>query len=158
MGTFQVNSIGRVRANEEGFFIELEPRYIPALQALEGFSHLQVLWWFSDCDRPQMREILQAPQPYKKAPAVMGIFATRAPVRPNPLALTAVEVLEIDHEAGRIRIAWTDAHDGSPVLDLKPYTPSLDRVDAPSVPAWCAHWPRSVEASGEFDWQNEFCF
>ena len=88
----------------------------------------------------------------------MGIFATRSPARPNPIALTAVEVIQIDYENGIIRIAYTDANDGTPVLDLKPYTPSIDRVESPDVPDWCAHWPKNVEESGDFDWENEFNF
>ena len=75
----------------------------------------------------------------------MGIFATRSPIRPNPIALTAVEKLHIDYEKGVVQIAYIDANDGSPVLDIKPYTPSLDRIEAPEVPAWCAHWPKSLE-------------
>jgi len=67
-------------------------------------------------------------------------------------------VLGIDYEKGRIQIPYIDANDGSPVLDIKPYTPSLDRVEDPGVPAWCRHWPRSLEQSGSFDWENEFNF
>ena len=88
----------------------------------------------------------------------MGIFATRSPQRPNPIALSVAEILYIDHEAGVIYIAYADARQGSPVLDLKPYTPSLDRVEHPQVPDWCGHWPRSLEESGDFDWENEFNF
>ena len=88
----------------------------------------------------------------------MGIFATRSPIRPNPIALTAVEILYIDYDKGVIQIAYIDANDGSPVLDIKPYTPSLDRIEAPEVPAWCAHWPKSLEASGSFAWEEEFNF
>ena len=88
----------------------------------------------------------------------MGIFATRSPIRPNPIALTAVEILHIDYEKGVIQIAYIDANDGSPVLDIKPYTPSLDRIEAPEVPVWCAHWPKSLEVSGSFAWEKEFDF
>ena len=87
----------------------------------------------------------------------MGIFATRSPVRPNPIALT-VEIIDIDSENGRIHIAYIDANDGSPLLDLKPYTPSLDRVERPEVPGWCGHWPKSLEESADFAWENEFNF
>ncbi len=158
MTTFEVHPIGTIHNDGQAPYIELEPRYAPALRALEGFSHVNVLWWFSGCDFPGARAVLEAPQPYKKAPEVMGIFATRAPMRPNPLALTAVEVLAVEAAAGIVRIAYIDADDGTPVLDLKPYTPSLDRVEAPSVPAWCAHWPKSLEASADFAWEAEFNF
>jgi len=158
MQNYQVTPIGKVNIKEEGMFIELEPKYIPALQALDGFSHLSVIWWFSDFDNVKMRNILETPQPYKNAPAVMGIFATRSPVRPNPIALTTAQVINIDHEKGVIRIAYFDAKDGTPVLDIKPYTPSNDRVENPGVPEWCRHWPMSLEQSGNFDWENEFNF
>ncbi|SHN88609.1 SAM-dependent methyltransferase [Desulfitobacterium chlororespirans] len=156
MQNFKVKPIGKISVNEDGMFIKLEQEYIPALQALNGFSHLNVLWWLSDFDNEEMRNILIAEQPYKKAPAIMGIFATRSPFRPNPIALTAVQIITIDYEDGVIQIGYIDANDNSPVLDIKPYTPSLDRVETPDVPEWCCHWPKSLEESGNFDWENEF--
>ncbi|HNU79627.1 MAG TPA: SAM-dependent methyltransferase [Bacillota bacterium] len=158
MENYQVSSIGRININGGGMFIELEAEYITALQALDGFSHINVIWWFSDFDNKEARETLETQQPYKKAPAVMGIFATRSPIRPNPIALSAAEVIHIDYEKGIIQIAYIDANDGTPVLDIKPYTPSLDRVEAPGVPEWCSHWPKSLEESGNFNWENEFNF
>jgi tRNA-Thr(GGU) m(6)t(6)A37 methyltransferase TsaA len=158
MKGLQVYPIGKISVNKSGMFVELEPKYIPALQALDGFSHLCIIWWFSDSDHAEMRNILETPQPYKKAPDVMGIFATRSPVRPNPLALTTAQIIHIDHKKGIIQVAYIDANDGTPVLDLKPYTPSLDRVETPSVPEWCRRWPISLEQSGSFDWENEFNF
>lgn len=158
MKNFQVNPIGKFKVNEKGMFIELEPKYIPAMQALDGFSHLSVIWWFSDFDNEKARNILEAPQPYKAGPDVMGVFATRSPVRPNPIALTAVQVIQLDYQNGVIQIAWTDANDGTPVIDIKPYTPSSDRIETPGVPEWCSHWPNSLEESEVFDWENEFNF
>ena len=158
MQNFQVNPIGKINVNKKGMFIELEPEYIPALQALDGFSHLSVIWWFSDFDSEEARNILEVPQPYKNGPEVMGIFATRSPVRPNPIALTAVQVIQIDHEKGIIQIAWIDANDGTPIIDIKPYTPSSDRIETPGVPEWCSHWPKSLEQSENFNWENEFNF
>lgn len=55
-------------------------------------------------------------------------------------------------------LAHIDAEAGTPVLDIKPYTPSLGRVEKPSVPSWCADWPASVEESGRFDWSSVFNF
>jgi tRNA-Thr(GGU) m(6)t(6)A37 methyltransferase TsaA len=156
MSNYQVKPIGKIRIGEGEILIELEPNYIPALQALDGFSHLSVIWWFSDFDNDEARNTIETLQPYKMAPAVMGIFATRSPVRPNPIALTAVQVIRIDYEKGIIQIAYIDANDGTPILDIKPYTPSLDRVETPGVPEWCSHWPKSLEESENFDWKNEF--
>ena len=158
MSNFSVQSIGKVCSNENGIFIEVDKKYIPALQALEGYSHINVLWWFSDCDNTESRSVLQAEQPYKGAPEVMGIFATRSPERPNPIALTTAELIRIDFEKGLIQVAFIDANDNTPILDIKPYTPSFDRVEIPGVPAWCSHWPKSTEESGCFNWGEVFNF
>ncbi|RGC44905.1 tRNA (N6-threonylcarbamoyladenosine(37)-N6)-methyltransferase TrmO [Absiella sp. AM29-15] len=158
MTTYKVNSIGVICNNEERVFIKLEPQFIPALKALEGFSHINVFWWFSDFDSEQFRSTLVTDQPYKNAPEQMGIFATRSPIRPNPIALTVVEVIKIDYQNGIIQIGYIDANDNTPLLDIKPYTPSLDRVEVPVVPEWCNHWPKSLEQSASFAWKNEFNF
>ena len=156
--TYQLNAIGKVKNDGKGTFLQLEPEYIPGLQALDGFSHINVLWRFSDCDNEADRHELQTPRPYKGAPEVMGVFATRSPARPNPIALTVSEVLRIDFAGGIIRVAFIDANDNTPVLDIKPYTPSFDRVEAPGVPAWSGGWPKSTEAAGRFDWGRVFGF
>ncbi|MDR2939264.1 MAG: tRNA (N6-threonylcarbamoyladenosine(37)-N6)-methyltransferase TrmO [Clostridiales bacterium] len=158
MQNFIVKPIGVVKNNDKGAFIEINSEYAPALQALEGFSHINVIWWFDDFDNKEARGILEVPQPYKKSPLVMGVFATRSPIRPNPIALTASQVLNIDYKTGVIEVAYIDANDGSPVLDIKPYTPSVDRIEMPGVPDFCSHWPKSLETSEGFDWENEFNF
>ena len=158
MERFTVVQIGTIRSDAEGMRIELKEGYLPALEGLVGFSHLQILWWFSESDTPEERERLQEESPYKNAPAVMGVFATRSPNRPNPLALSCAEVLSVNYQKGIIELAYVDALDGSPVLDLKPYTPSLDRVERPGVPSWCEDWPKSLEESGSFDWDSVFAF
>lgn len=102
--------------------------------------------------------MLETKQPYKGTPETMGIFATRSPIRPNPIALTAVEIIHIDYQKVVLQIAYIDANDNTLILDIKPYTPSFDKIENPSVPTWCQHWPISLEASGCFDWGHEFNF
>ncbi|MHC5375448.1 SAM-dependent methyltransferase [Enterococcus sp. LJL120] len=155
---FQVEAIGKIINRPDEMALHIDQKYLSGLQGLAGFSHLAVIWWFSDFDTEAARATLEVPQPYRNAPEVMGIFATRSPVRPNPLALTMVEVLDIDYEKGMIYIPYIDANDDSPLLDIKPYTPSADRIEEPKVPAWCQHWPQSYETSGDFDWEAEFLF
>lgn len=155
--SIELNPIGKVKVLEESLFsIEIAPQYRPGLLNLKSFSHINVLFWCHKCDRPEARTNLQMAKPYINAPEAVGIFATRSPVRPNPLGLTAVEVLDLDESNGLIKIAYIDADDETPVVDLKPYTPSLDRVRAIQTPEWCAHWPKWQEDSASFDWQNEF--
>jgi len=155
---FTVKQIGIICADDRGFRLELAPAYKTALMGLGGFSYINILWWFSGCDNRTARCILSEEKPYTKGPDTLGTFATRSPQRPNPIALSCAYVTYIDSENGVIGLAYIDADDQSPVLDIKPYTPSLDRVEQPEVPAWCKHWPINVETSGDFDWEAEFNF
>lgn len=158
MEQLQVKPIGTVIHRDGNIFIRLDREYAPALQGLEGFGHINVIWWFSEFDSEEARAVLETPKPYRLAPDVLGIFATRSPVRPNPVALSTAGVIRLDLENAEIQVDWIDAHDGSPVVDIKPYTPSADRVESPAVPDWCGHWPKSLETSEQFDWEGEFTF
>ncbi|WP_101910805.1 SAM-dependent methyltransferase [Marasmitruncus massiliensis] len=153
-----VRPIGKVQIDDEGMRLELYEAYLPALTNLDGFGYIQVLWWFSQCDHEDSRAKLLEKSPYKNAPELLGTFATRSPERPNPIALSCCQVTSIDTDKGIIWLAYIDAEEGTPVLDVKPYTPSLDRVEHPSVPEWCTKWPRAVEDSGTFDWSAVFNF
>jgi len=97
--------------------IELWPELEPGLLDIEGFSHLFVIWVF---DRAGEAELVGCP-PTDDRPH--GVFATRSPRRPNPIALTVVELL--GREGARLRVRGVDMLDGSPVLDLKPYLSSV---------------------------------
>ncbi len=155
----KVAPIGHVRAKEGNFYLELNKKYIPALTELNGFSHINVVWWAHLCDDEKSRQnTLEIKTPYKKAPEKVGIFATRSPLRPNPISITAVYALKIDKDKGIITIPYIDAEDGTPILDLKPYHPCVDRIREVSVPEWCNHWPKWLEDSAEFDWESEFTF
>ncbi len=153
---YKVFPIGHVRTGAEGFFLDLDQAYWPALRGLEGFSHLNVLWWCHLLDQAQYRQTVECEQPYKQSPARLGIFATRAPVRPNPIALTAVAIQHIEYDRGVIQVYYIDAENGTPILDLKPYHPVSDRVREVTVPAWCRHWPQWMEEAATFDWSAEF--
>lgn len=156
MNGFLLHSIGAVRAGPDGFSLEVDGPFRAALAGLEGFSYIQILWWFSRMDTGESRGLLAEASPYREGPDSLGVFATRSPRRPNPVALTCARVLAVGAGAGLVRIGFIDAEDGSPLIDIKPYTPSLDRVARPSVPAWCAAWPKSLEESEAFDWSSVF--
>ena len=158
MQTYSLMPIGTIRSDEHGMRLELLPTYACALDGLSGFSHLQVLWWFDGCDNPASRAKTAEPCPYKGAPETLGTFATRSPERPNPIALSCCRITQLDEQNGVLWLDYIDAEDGSPLLDLKPYTPSLDRIQHPDVPNWCANWPQSVEQSAAFDWGSVFHF
>ncbi len=114
--------------------------------------------------QPYTRALVGRSRRYQRAPErdhgpeTIGIFATRSPVRPNPIALSAVPVLGIDTAAGIIAVPYVDADDGTPVLDIKPYLPATERIRDVKVPAWSAHWPQWYEDNWGFDWAAEFTF
>lgn len=158
MEQFKLKSIGEIQVGNNGMSLVLNKEYIPALTNFKDFGYINVLWWFDKCDNSESRTKLTEKSPYKNAPETLGTFATRSPERPNPIALTCCYVTYLDHENGIIGLAYIDADNGTPVIDIKPYTPSLDRVENPSVPEWCTNWPRNVEESGDFDWSTVFNF
>jgi tRNA-Thr(GGU) m(6)t(6)A37 methyltransferase TsaA len=102
--------------------IEIDPPYRAGLQGLEKFSHAIVLYWMHQARRDL---IVQMPK-HRSEPR--GTFALRSPVRPNPIALSVVRILGIDAGAGTIEIDAIDCLDGTPLLDIKPYLPSIDAM------------------------------
>ena len=154
----ELKEIGKIKVEEGEMFLQINKEYVKGINGLEDFSHIDVLWWFDKCDNDKSRGVIEINKPYKKAPEKLGVFSTRSPERPNPIALSITEITHIDYDGGRIYITYIDAMNDSSILDIKPYTPSVDRVEKPSCPKWCSHWPMSYEESGEFDWENEFLF
>lgn len=154
----KLTEIGHAECGAGEYRIVLEEPYRSGLSGLEGFSHLEILWWFNGCDNAQDRSVLTVEKPYVKGPETIGTFATRSPERPNPIGVSVCEVTKIDYERGIVTLAYFDAFTGTPILDIKPYTPSADKVEAPTVPDWCSHWPKNYEQSGDFPWEKEFNF
>lgn len=158
MKDMHVFSIGNI-INKDGYVcIELDPAFASGLTGLEGYSHVQVLWWADGCDNDTDRHTLMEKKPYKSGPDEIGVFALRSPERPNPIAVSNVDIAFVDVSKGIVGLYYIDAQDGTPVLDLKPYTPSIDRIEHSTTPAWCRHWPKSYEESEGFDWDSEFNF
>ncbi len=97
--------------------IEVLPEFAAGLKDIEGFSHLFVMWFF---DRSEGFELVgTAPVDHREH----GVFATRSPRRPNPIALTVVELLR--REGAALHVRGVDMLDGTPVLDIKPYMSSI---------------------------------
>jgi tRNA-Thr(GGU) m(6)t(6)A37 methyltransferase TsaA len=145
---YEIFPVGHIRRNDGRTTLEILELYVPALKELDKFSHVQVFWWFSEFDDEMYRGITQSEHSPYDAP-VLGMFACRSPVRPNPIALTTAEILSIDPEAGVIEIVNIDAFDGTPVIDLKPYIPVCDRVENARVGEWAADWPQWLPEEGQ---------
>ncbi len=155
--SFEIHAIGQVVRNNGMTAIELERKYIPGLSKIEGFSHLQVIWWGHLTDQPGDRERLVVDNLFKKAPDKVGVFSTRSPARPNPILLSTIKADKIDTRRGIIYTPFIDAEEGTPVLDIKPYFP-MERVKNCKVPEWFAHWPEWAEDATDFDWKKEINF
>lgn len=158
MNRIEVYPIGRIRNQEDEVKIILDAGYREGLKGLQGHSHVQVLWWADGCDNEEDRRVLTEKKTYRKGPDEIGFFALRSPERPNPIMVSNSGIAYVDEENGVVGLYYIDANDHTAVLDLKPYTPSIDRVEFSSSPEWCAHWPGSYEESGSFDWEAEFNF
>ena len=119
---------------DAGAVLELVPSFnrLQALEGLEGFSHIWIVFVFH-------QNLNQAPKTTVRPPRLggnrrMGVFATRSGFRPNPIGLSAVELVGIRCEAQKIRldIKGVDLLDETPVLDIKPYLPYADSIDSAS--------------------------
>ncbi|RCX18348.1 tRNA-Thr(GGU) m(6)t(6)A37 methyltransferase TsaA [Anaerobacterium chartisolvens] len=139
--TYEIHPIGFVRKSEDevgggsGAYLEILEYYRDALKELNKFSHVIVLWWAEDFYGNDIRNTLRTRPPYAEG-NIVGVFATRAPYRPNPIAMTTCEILSIDEEKGIIQLKNIDSFDGTSVIDLKAYVPICDRVEEVDVPEW----------------------
>lgn len=112
----------------EGLVVfEPEFRNPDALRGLEGFSHIWLIWQFSE--NPQTGFSPTVRPPRLGGNTRMGVFATRSPFRPNGLGLSCVELAGIEEREGLgtvLRVRGADLKDGTPVFDVKPYVPYAD--------------------------------
>ena len=118
---------GLVDALRATVVFEPEFRNADALRGLEGFSHLWLIWEFSEARRDGWSPTVRPPR--LGGNTRMGVFATRSPFRPNPLGLSCVRLEGIRHDAALgavLDVSGADLMDGTPIYDIKPYLPYAD--------------------------------
>ena len=118
---------GLVEELEAAVVFEPEYRNEAALRGLEGFSHLWLIWEFSQAKRESWSPTVRPPR--LGGNRRLGVFATRSPFRPNPIGLSCVRLLGVDlhtPDGPVIRVAGADLMDGTPIYDVKPYLPYAD--------------------------------
>jgi tRNA-Thr(GGU) m(6)t(6)A37 methyltransferase TsaA len=127
-----------IRPGEHVIWEEIDSRIVlgeewaDGLEGLEQFSHIVVIFWL---DRPSNTATpLKVHPEGKQEMPLVGLFATRTPLRPNPLAVTSVDLLGV--EGHTLLVRGLDAFDGTPVLDIKPYLIRGDCKPNASVPGW----------------------
>jgi tRNA-Thr(GGU) m(6)t(6)A37 methyltransferase TsaA len=126
-------SLGVVRREGQRTFLVLDQKYAPGLVSLDDFSHVMVFYWCDRNDTPEKRAFLQGYRRNKANP-LTGVFATRSPVRPNPIAITTCKIIQI--QGNIVEIERIDAFENSPVIDLKPYIPRNDSFPGAKIPVW----------------------
>jgi tRNA-Thr(GGU) m(6)t(6)A37 methyltransferase TsaA len=113
--------------------IEMEPRFAAGLVGLDQFSHVLVVFYMHlDPDR-EPASLQRRPRGRSDMP-LLGVFAQRGRMRPNPIGVTTAEIVRL--ERGVLTVRGLDAVEGTPVLDLKPYVPVFDRRGNARVPEW----------------------
>ena len=118
---------GLVKALRSTIVFEPAFRNPDALRGIEGFSHLWIIWQFSEAVRQEWTPTVRPPR--LGGNTRMGVFATRSPFRPNNLGLSSVQVLGVEQTPDQgtvIHVAGADLMDGTPIFDIKPYIPYSD--------------------------------
>lgn len=140
MNDITLNPIGTVKNNETkprfGSFADgiseiiVDEKFTEALNGIEDYSHVIIVYWM---DKVKDKVIKHRPQGNPNVP-VVGIFSCRCPQRPNPIAVTTVEL--ISHNGNKIQVKGLDILDGTPIIDIKPYWTVYDRVESARIPDW----------------------
>ena len=138
MNKINISPIGKI-VNGNEVKVILDPKYAKALKGLEGYSHVQILWWMNGSDNQRDRNVLVEKKPYKNGPDEIGVFALRSPERPNPIAVSNVNIAYVDEESGTVGLYYIDAFDGSQVLDLKPYEVDVRNVASCRILEKCGY-------------------
>ena len=129
--------IGTVKKEDSGEIgLQIHKEFWEATINVEHFSHLIVLWWITENDTPEIRTGHLASVPRGTNAEHSGVFCTRSPRRPTPIGHTIVKLLEKNDESHMLIIDHMDAFAGTPIIDIKPYLPSSDRVDNAKVAPW----------------------
>ena len=109
-----------VDSDDQEFYLELEPEYTAGLKDLDSFTYIYVLYFI---DRLNTAPKMEVSPPWIAGQQV-GLFASRSPVRPNPIGLSVVRVKKVI--GNRVYTSGLDVFDGTPLLDIKPYINDLD--------------------------------
>jgi tRNA-Thr(GGU) m(6)t(6)A37 methyltransferase TsaA len=128
-----IRFVGVVESTGEVSTIRLRDECCPALLGIEGYSHLFILYWMHLRNDAKHRGTLQVTPPRHEGAPLTGVFACRSPSRPNPIGLTVVELKKV--KGCVLEVTGLDALEGSPVVDIKPYSRGDSYPEARS-PGW----------------------
>jgi tRNA-Thr(GGU) m(6)t(6)A37 methyltransferase TsaA len=133
IGVVRTTAVGdEVRDKTRIARIVIRSELAEALDGVDGFSHLFVMFWLNQISEDQRKTLKVHPRGRRDLP-LLGVFATRTMLRPNPIGLTLVELVKV--EGNVLTVRGLDAFDGTPVLDIKPFD-SWDTAKTAKVPEW----------------------
>ncbi len=133
IGVVKTTAIGdEVREKNRTSQLIISKELTTALDGVDGFSHLFVLFWLHKTSAEQRKLLKVHPRRRKDLP-LLGIFATRTMTRPNPVGLTLVELVKV--EGNVLTVRGLDAFEGTPIIDIKPFD-SWDTHKTAKVPEW----------------------
>jgi len=120
----------------------IDPQYTELLDGIEAFSHVLVLYW-PHLIEPARRQLRKVHPMGRKDLPLQGIFATCSPARPNPVLVSAVPL--VARTANVLTVRGLEAVDGSPIIDIKPYSKNYLQVESLKMPAWMEQIHQEME-------------
>lgn len=133
---FELYPVGHVKMAGGTARIHILEPFLDALLGLQEWSHVNVIYWFDRNDTPEKRRILRVHPRGNRENPLTGVFACRAPFRPNLIALTTCRLVAVNGPI--VTVEGIDALDGTPVLDIKPLIPPDFSVRDLRVPKWAS--------------------
>ncbi len=144
VGFVRTDAVGdEVKDRSRTCEIVISPELAPALDGIADYSHLYILFWMHEIPEEKRMMLKVHPRGREDLP-IMGAFAVRTNLRPNPIGLTLVEFVNV--KGNTLTVRGLDAFNGTPVLDIKPYD-NWDIAEKIRVPAW---WSKLEEARREY--------
>jgi tRNA-Thr(GGU) m(6)t(6)A37 methyltransferase TsaA len=133
IGFVKTDAVGEeIRDRSRTSKIIVKSEFVQALDGISSYSHLFILFWLNQIKDDERKTLKVHPRGKTDLP-LSGVFAVRTMLRPNPIGLTIVEIVDVHNNV--LTIKGLDAYNGTPVLDIKPYDP-WDVVENPKVPSW----------------------
>ena len=121
---YHLNIVGYIHNQENISELHILPEYRDAMAGLAKGKIIWILLWLHRSDEEEKRKILKVHSHGEAGYPLRGIFATRSPVRPNPIGMYRRRIINI--EENRIYVRRMDTYDGTPIIDIKPFASSLD--------------------------------
>ena len=135
---YEMDFVGEIRNTNNHVYLSLNQ--LPE----EIGEYIKVLWWFDRFDDKKFRHTLLCNPPYETTNKI-GIFASRSPVRINPIAVTVARVKRVDREKNRIYISEIEGYNHTPLLGILDYDSNLDKIESVEVPEWAKDWPKCMD-------------